>query len=66
MLPPPPLPPPTRSPYIIGESRKVFKSLTGVWRHTRLSTGKKLASYAACAMAKLLYNPLRYGQQKLS
>ena len=38
------------------QSLQVFRSLIRVWKHARLSTGKKLAIYKACVVTKLLYN----------
>ena len=36
----------------IAEARQVFCSLIRVWKHARLSTGKKLAIYKACVVTK--------------
>ena len=40
----------------IREARRTFRGLARVWRHARLSTGKKLAIYKAYLIIKILYN----------
>ena len=40
----------------VTESRKVFQHLNRVWKHARISLGKKLKIYRACVISKLVYN----------
>ena len=40
----------------IRDSRRVFKTLLRVWKHTRISTKRKIDIYYACVVSKLMYS----------